>query len=83
MTTSEKVRAAVQSLGCFKPPGTDGIYPSMLKEDIQHLERLLPKIFLAWLDVDYVSTFWQKVKVVLTPKLGKGDYSNSKKANSR
>lgn len=56
----------------------DGIYPAMLKEGMEHLERPLRNIFRGCLALGYVPSSWQQVKVVFIPKPGKDDYSNPK-----
>lgn len=62
----------------------NGIYSAILKKGPEHLVRLLGNIFLANLVLNYVKVkalFYAKVKVVLTRKPGKNDYSNPKNSD--
>lgn len=77
--TREKARVAILVFHHFKIPDMDEIFPAMMKEGIQRLDaRRIKNFFLANFPLGNVLTFSQKVNVVLIPKLGKGDYSDSK-----
>jgi hypothetical protein len=65
------VERAIKTFKPNKAPGTDGIYPILLKKGLQCLLGPLTKVFRASIALRHVPQAWKITKVVFIPKPGK------------
>jgi hypothetical protein len=74
IVTHWRVGWAIDSLGPYKIPGMDGIFPALLQEGWEVLIPYLVRIFCACLATRYIPAMWCQVKVVFIPKPGRNSY---------
>ncbi len=77
ITSSDRIKWAMNSFAPFKSPGMDRIFPALLQKSIPHIIDELKRIFVASLKLKYVPKMWRGTRVVFTPKPGTMDYSKA------
>ncbi|XP_048004470.1 uncharacterized protein LOC125240570 isoform X2 [Leguminivora glycinivorella] len=78
ITEPNKTHWAVNSFENFKAPGTDGIYPALLKWGGHKVIKHLSNILCSCIALRYIPQKWREVKVIFLPKPGKTDYTDPK-----
>ena len=74
----DAIKAAFNSFGPYKPPGTDGIYPILIQKCINHISPYLIDIYRHSLREGNIPSRWLETKAVFIPKPGKDDYKEPK-----
>jgi hypothetical protein len=67
---SDKIRWAIEGFGSFKSAGEDGIFPALLKNEIDILSGTLVKICTACLALGYIPESWQRVRIIFIQSQG-------------
>lgn len=82
IVTPDIVLWSIMSFKPYKSPGSDEIFPVMLKKSWHLIGDLLLLIFKSSLSLGYIPKSLQRVRVVFIPKPGKDDYTIPKSFRS-
>lgn len=74
----EKIKAAINSLGAFKSPGMDGIFPALLQKSCDLIITSMKLMYIASIKMCHIPRSWQGTYVCFLPKPDKPSYEEPK-----
>lgn len=77
LTSTEKIKWAVGSLGPYKTAGQDGIFPALLQKTLDSTITHIQRLFRGSLKLGHIPKIWRGITVTFIPKPGKDTYESA------